>query len=487
MAATATAADPAGSIPTHRLSPAGFAHVASRGRWKLRPHLRILNRRMMALEAREIRKQATFLPPRHGKSVFRSLYFPAWYLGKHPDHRVILASYAADFSAEWGARVRDVLEEWGPSVFGVRVRPDRRKADSWGIAGHDGGMFTCGVGGSLTGRGADLALVDDPVKNAEEALSPTLRAKTWDWYTSTLRTRVEPGGIEALTMTPWHMEDLGGMILETEGDLWDVLRLPALAEPPEPIRPGATGYDRILDRPDPLGRAPGEPLWPARFDLADLEAQRSLSAFWFDAMYQCRPRSRGGGMFRDDWFAGKIIPAAAVPADAIRCRFWDRAGTHGGGDYTAGPRLAMDGDNRVYVEDVVRGQWSEHGRNRVILDAARGDGPDCEVASEQEPGSSGKDQAEAFVRMMAGYRVTCRPSTGSKEVRARPFADQCEAGNVYIVRGDWNADYLAELTAFPTGRNDDQVDGSSGAFNRLAELRGMEATWGPGPFDGRRW
>jgi hypothetical protein len=145
------------------------------------------------------------------------MYFPAWYLGTFPDRKVILASYNAEFAAEWGMKVRDVLEgEAFKQLFRARVRTDRRAIDNWGIEGHEGGMQTCGVGGSLTGRGADLLLIDDPVKDAEEALSPTMRQRIWDWYVAAAESRIEPGGACCLTMTPWHPLDLGGLLQEHE-------------------------------------------------------------------------------------------------------------------------------------------------------------------------------------------------------------------------------------------------------------------------------
>ena len=422
---------------------------------------------MMALAARDIRAQATFMAPRHGKSEFRSKYFPAWYLWMFPHHRVILASYGADFAAEWGMKVRDILEQ-NADKLGIRVRADRRAADSWEIEGYGGGMQTCGVGGSLSGKGADLLLLDDTIKDAEEALSPTFRQKQWDWYISTADTRLEPGGIKCATMTRWHDDDLAGRIMQVEGDQWDVLSLPALAE-----------------EDDPLGREPGDALWPERYDRAYLERVRDRDPFWFEAMYQCRPRPRAGGMFKESWFEGKTV--YKPPPFRARVRHWDKAATQGGGDFTVGLRMSEGIDGRFYVEDVRRGQWGEYPRDCEIVRAAEDDGRDTLISGEQEPGSSGKDAAAAFVRMLKGHSVTVRPATGSKEVRAQPFASQCEAGNVSLVAGGWNQGFIKEISSFPTGKYDDQVDAASGAFNALAIPELETATWGPDPFGNRRW
>ena len=363
-----------------------------------------------------------------------------------------------------GARVRDLLEQIGPEVFGVKVRPDKRAADNWRIDGREGGMQTCGMGGALTGKGADLLLIDDPVKNSEEALSPTVRQKHWDWYASTADTRLEPNAVVALTMTLWHQDDLGGRILEREAAEWDVLRLPGLAE-----------------ADDPLGRAEGEPLWPERYGREWFEKKRKRDPFWFSALYQCRPRPREGSTFHREWFDGKTVQA---PPDATaRVRFWDRAATLGGGDWTAGVRMSKGDDGLYYVEHIDRFQLAGHDRNARMRRRAVEDGLECRVRGEQEPGSSGKEEVGALVLFFAGFDVAFAVSTGSKEVRAAPFASQCQAGNVRLVAGEWNRAYLDELCDFPNGsKHDDQVDGSSGAFNELAAIEGAEGEWGDNPF-----
>jgi predicted phage terminase large subunit-like protein len=162
-----------------------------------------------------------------------------------------------------------------------------------------------------------------------------------------------------------------------------------------------------------------------------------------------------------------------MPKTARRCRAWDKAGTKDDGDYSAGCRLSMTADGIVYVEDVQRGQWSSGARNKVmkqtaVLDTQQFGIGVVKVRVEQEPGSGGKESAEISVKDLAGHDVETHRSTGDKVTRARPFAAQCEAGNVRLVAGDWNGAYLDELANFPNGANDDQVDASADAFNELA-------------------
>lgn len=209
-------------------TPAWFAYTASHGLWRPFDHLLFLNRKILDIVAGRIKRLMVFLPPRHGKSEFISKYFTAWVLGKFPDTRIILASYEADFAASWGRKARDLLEEHGPSLFGVRVSGKSSAANRWDIEGHEGGMVTAGVNGPITGKGADIAIIDDPVKNDQEAMSETYRTRAWEWYKSTFRTRLQRDGAIILIMTRWHQDDLAGKLLQAQkegGEKWDVVSL----------------------------------------------------------------------------------------------------------------------------------------------------------------------------------------------------------------------------------------------------------------------
>lgn len=219
---------------------------------------------------------------------------------------------------------------------------------------------------------------------------------------------------------------------------------------------------------EPDDRQPGEALCPERYDIHKLrKREKRLGAYYWNAIYQQRPTPPDGNMFKRDWF--NFVDD--VPFAAKRVRWWDKAGTQGEGDYTAGVLMARLGDD-YYIEDVIRGQWSAKERDDIIkrtaeIDRIRYNGM-VQIWGEQEPGSSGKDVAAAFVKMLSGYPARTETSTGDKEVRADPMAAQAEAGSIKIKRGAWNKAYLDEMTSFPYGTNDDQVDGSSGAFNKLA-------------------
>lgn len=391
------------------------------------------------------------MPPRHGKSVWGSQYLPAWYLGMRPDHGVILTGYGGSFANKWGRATRNTLEEYGAECFGVEVAGDSRAADQWSIKGTDGGMYAVGVGGPITGRGGNVVLVDDPIKNADEANSQTYRDKIWDWWTSTLYTRLEPGGSVIVTHTRWNEDDLIGRIKrdsENSGEQWTEINFPAIAE-----------------EHDELGRKPGEALWPERFDVDRLAViRRTLGEYYWSALYQQRPTVRTGGLFKID----NVQQLTELPRNLRECRAWDLAATENDGDWTAGVKIGTDGE-RYFILDVVRGRWATDMRDRIIRETAERDGRECRIRLPQDPGQAGKSQAVHFARLLAGFRFRILPVTGDKETRADGWSSQVNAGNVYADKtAPWWRAFCEEYRAFKNGcKQDDQADAGSDAFNDL--------------------
>ena len=389
----------------------------------------------------EIDRLMLFVPPRHGKSEMTTVRYSMWRLEREPTLRIILGAYNQTLSEKFSRKCRRIARER------MVLSTERNAAEDWETV-QGGGVRAVGVGGGITGQGGDLIVIDDPVKNREEAESLTYREKVWDWYTDDLYTRLEPGGQMILIMTRWHEDDLAGRILASEdAPNWVVVSLPAEAE-----------------EGDPIGREIGAPLCPARYDKEALaDRRRVLGPYGYGSLFQQQPRPREGGYFRAEWF--EIVDAA--PAVAQKVRWWDMAASQGEGDYTVG--LLMSRANGVYyIEDVRRGQYSAHAAEQIVKQTAQMDGRGLRIWMEQEPGSSGKAVIASYVRLLQGYPFRGKPSTGNKELRADPFAAQCEAGNVKLVKGAWNREYIEELTMFPNGAHDDQVDASSGAFGELA-------------------
>ena len=226
-----------------RATPAATAVKWSRGEWQRQPHLTLISDALAAMAEGPIRLIVS-MPPRHGKSIEVSCWLPIWFLVNWPTGRIGLASYAADFASDWGLRVRRIIEQ--TPELGIRVSKDRARAHDWQIE-EGGSMMTAGVGGPFTGRGFDLLIIDDPIKNRSEANSATYRKHLWDWWTSTARTRLEPGGSIVIVATRWHEDDLIGRLLngpqgddefgvsDVDLDEWQYIRLPALAEDDDPL------------------------------------------------------------------------------------------------------------------------------------------------------------------------------------------------------------------------------------------------------------
>lgn len=413
------------------------------------PHLIQIQEQLQRVTEGEIDKLMLFLPPRHGKSELATIRYPVWRMMKDPSINIIVGAYNKLLADRFSRRARGIAREY------VDLNTERMAAGEWTTM-QGGSLLAAGVGTGVTGRGAQLIVIDDPVKSREEANSEAYRERVWNWYRDDLYTRLEPGGAIILIMTRWHEDDLAGRILASEDSPnWSVVTLPALAE-----------------EGDPLGRAIDEPLWPQRFDADDLKTIRTVQGTQsFTALYQQRPTALEGGMFKRAWFT--IVDVA--PAEVRRVRYWDKAGTEDDGDYTAGVMMAKDANGLYFVVDVQRGQWSALQREQVIKQAAQLDGRGPRIWVEQEPGSGGKESAQATIRNLSGWNVRAERVTGDKATRAEPYAAQCEAGNVKLVRGDWNAAYIDELCMFPNGKHDDQVDASSGAFNKLARPALREA------------
>lgn len=437
-----------------------------------------------------IRRLIITMPPRHGKSQLCSRFFPAWFLGMWPDKRIILTGYGTEFATEWGRESRNVLDMLGTITFvDISVRGDSYAAHRWGLAGHEGGLIAAGIGGGITGRGADILVIDDPIKSMEEAESEKERRRVWMWWQSTSGTRLTADGAVVLIMTRWHENDLAGMMLATNDDpetppdeRWTLVHLPAIAEPPP-----KTKVDPETWR-DPIGRKVGQALWPQHYSRKNLLAiKHRVGPIVWNGLYQGRPSAPEGSMFKvENWRYAKGVPHGS----RFRLRF-DLASTEktatNDPDYTAGVLMARDDETgRTFVVEVRRFQGSDLQTEKFVRDFAewcwravrQGGVQELPIRIEQEPGGSGKALAQHYVRkVLQGFAAEKRPSERDKTARARPFSAQQEAGNVYLVEAAWNDDFVEEHRVFPNdGTHDDQVDAASLAYSDLVE--GFDITTG---------
>ena len=306
------------------LTPGTFAAKVSGGRWQMTRHLAAIDLAIVdTIQGRTAPILVIEAPPRHGKSELVSRYLPAWYLGVFPGRRVMLVGYAASFARSWGRKARSLLADHGRDAFGVEVDLSVRAAADWGLQACEGGMVTAGVGGPLTGRGANLLIIDDPIKNAEQAQSAAIRENHWDWWQTTASTRIEPGGCAIIIATRWSDDDLSGRLIKAaeEGEGCPVrrLRLPAIAE-----------------ADDPLGRLPGEALWPGRWPIERLDRLRlEKDSHWWHALYQQQPAGDGRSTWPATYF-GKHLWAQEFPgAFELSALALDPSQGRAGGDFSA--------------------------------------------------------------------------------------------------------------------------------------------------------
>lgn len=463
-------------------SPAALALAVSNGRWHLTPHLELLDQALVFLSERWapqwfIRKLGyecegkdddlvpfvrlvVEMPPRHGKSELVSRYFPAWYLGKHPEHRVILTSYEATFARSWGRKARDVLEHWGAELFGVSIKTKAGAANDWEIDGTDGGMITAGVGGPITGRGANVFISDDAVKNAEEAASPTIQQRNADWWDSTAYTRIEPDGVALVMATRWHEKDLTGHILaqqqededgdkdaDLEDETWYVLKLPAIAEPN-----------------DVLGREVGEALWPERYPIARLlRIAKRIGSYFFGALFQQRPSAEQGNIFkRGAWqfYDYEKLPDTPVIGYSI-------VDTAGYDDKTTGDPAVIATVVKIgkdlYWRNVERGYWTFTELKQRCKDARTEFG--FPLLIEETPWAKPLIQSlQAEISGVVAFKIEGK----SKLTRSQAVQPYHEGGNFYLPRARaWVGPFVDEHADFPNGAHDDQVDTTSMAGLRM--------------------
>ncbi len=424
-------------------------------------HLNLLDRKLEALETIGGGRLIVSIPPRHGKTLATARFFPAWYLGRHPDHRIILASYAAKLAYKNSRLVRNLMlspiyQIWSGGVRPAHTGEGAASVQSWDIADHDGltggGIDAVGVSGAITGLGAHLIIVDDPVRGRADAESHHLRDKLWDWFTDDLYTRREPGASVVVVMTRWHTDDLVGRLLRHMPADWEYIRLPALAE-----------------ADDPLGRAPGQPLWETRFSLAELEKTRALMGdYAFAGLYQQQPVPMEGNLFRErDFVLVDMVDDAHDPVQQ-KVRFWDLAYSDSdNADYSVGVLLGGTKNGRLIILDVVRVRvrWNEV--IRTVKSTAERDGQFVPIGIENAAG--GRMVVNDLLKHMGGFSAKRINVHGDKRFRALPLAARVGEGLVSVVQAAWTRAFIDELLAFPYGLHDDQLDSAAGALAMLTE------------------
>ncbi len=417
----------------HYETPADCAITLSDGLWYLAPHLKLISDKIAEIRDHPIKLIIT-LPPRHGKSELVSHWTPIWFLNEWPDKKVILASYEASFAASWGRKARNGIQD-NEEKLNIRMSMDSSAASTWELKS-GGGMWTAGVGGPITGKGAHLLIIDDPIKNYAEAYSPVYRESIGQWYQTTAFPRLEPDASIIIIMTRWHDDDLVGRL--KVGDDFDIINLPALAE-----------------QEDLIGREEGEALWPDRYNkdalLEIAEAIGGLSGRNWLSLYQQRPVREGGNIFKSHWWQTyKVLPGINMIG-----QYWDTAFKIGAktdfsvcvtlGRHEKGICVLRIFRDKLEFPELLRQVRAEYDLMKPNI-------------LKVEDAASGTPLIQTLTRDTDLPILPILP-IGSKEIRANQITGIVEAGRVSLPESaEWLAIFLDEMSTFPAGVHDDIVD-----------------------------
>lgn len=432
---------------------AAYCAISTRRLWKPAKHLELICDTLERVERGEIKQVMFFLPPRHGKSFTVTETFPSWFIGRNPDRRVIEVSYSDAFAQKFGRSNREKLWECGKAIFDIEVDPGHALSTDWGIHKRHGGMISAGIGGRITGEGADLLIIDDPIKNAEEANSEVYREKIWNEWQATLQTRIQAGGSVIIILTRWHEDDIAGRILNSEdGKNWTIINLPALAE-----------------EDDVLGRDVGEPLWPEQgYDKIWAADKRiKVGPYVWTALYQGRPTPPAGELLKKHWWKFYGTRPTLTDFDEI-IQSWDMAFK----DSKTSSRVCGQVWGRIkadcFLLDEVCDLMDFPATAKAVVSLSA-KWPQA-LSKYVEDKANGPAIIAALKHKVPGLIEV--PPEGSKVARASAVSGLIEAGNVYLpdplekYSGHITHDFIQECSAFPRGKYADRVDTMSQALSR---------------------
>ncbi|WP_369354640.1 terminase family protein [Streptomyces sp. cg2] len=434
-------------------SPGAMAAVLTDGREMQAPHLGLIDAAFEQVAAGKPTRLLLTMPPRHGKSRRAARWAPLWYLRRRPEHRVMIASYSSDLADDHGRWIRDAILTYGPQL-GINLRPGSSAANRFDIVGTEGGAVMAGVGGGLTGKGAHLAVVDDPIKDAAEASSPTMRKRLWEWWQAVLLTRIEPGGSVILIQTRWD-----------EGDRWTVIDLPALA----------------LSEDDALGRQLGAALWPERYDADALaEIHRSVGERVWWSLYMQQPRPQDGGVWQWPWITNNRINAAqlrGIDLARIVVAVDPAGGESAVGDETGIVAAPSDRDGHLYVLDDRSGNrgadaWGREAcllaielrADAIVVESNYGGDMSRQILRQAWQELQREQRTENML-MPAVLPVTAKHG---KRLRAEPIAQLYEQGRVHHV-GEWPMLEQQMVTWVAGMDSPDRMDAAVHGLTELAD------------------
>jgi len=408
---------------------------------------REIARQLERVESGEVKRLMLFVPPRHGKSELGSIMFPAHYLGRHPEKEIITASYSADLAQDFGYKTRNLVntQEY-QELFKTKLRDDSKSKAKW-LTNEGGGYTAVGVGGAITGRGADLLIIDDPIKNREEAESLTIREKVWSWYTSTAYTRLEKGGAVILILTRWHKDDLAGRLLEAQengGDKWEVVKFPAIATH------------------DELFRKQGDPLWEDKYDLPALEQiKNTVGVYDWSALYQQEPVSSETQEFKQDFWQYRTMEEVSGLSTRNSLTIDTAISQKASADNTGFSLNCVDNENKWNIK-----AWKQKISPLELIDSlfTLWDTFRLEVIGIEKTIYS--DVIKPFLDEEMRKRnkflniVELKHNGVQKETRIRALLPRYESHSVFHIKGQCQ-DLEEEMINFPKGTHDDVLDATA--------------------------
>jgi hypothetical protein len=424
------------------------------------------------------------MPPRHGKSELASIRFPAWHLGHYPAHEIINCGYNMDLPMRFSRRVREIVRDpaYQKLFEGCQIDPESQSAEAWNTT-MGGGFTAAGVGGGITGKGAHILVIDDPIKNQEEADSVLIRDGLWDWYWSTAYTRLAPGGGVLIIQTWWNDDDLAGRVQlamvndDDRPDQFDVVKYPALAEQYEYLHITDNKIERFPEAlPDPEGykfiRSPGEALHPERYSAEMMMKYRdNMPRRMWSALYQQNPVPDEGMYFQKEWI--KYETASPEPFMRNVYQAWDFAwGQKNHNDYTVGVTLIQDEHDYLHLVDVVRfrGDTLTVAHEIMSMAARWGLEPTAPLLIGFEDGAVWQGVKPFLMALMHEQRQYPAyeelKALTDKMARARQLQGRLQQGRIWMpLEKPWLGDVVKELLRFPAGAHDDIVDALAHAVN----------------------
>jgi predicted phage terminase large subunit-like protein len=439
---------------------------------------RILASKLDDLARNKIKRLMVFMPPQHGKSELVSRRFPAYLFGLDPTLNIAVASYAQSLAIQFNRETQRIIDgyryqELFPWVHLAGARSTgrgevKRAASEYEIDGYYGRMISVGVGSGLTGRTVDVGIIDDPIKDAEQAYSTTYRENVWDWYLNVFCTRLHNESRVLLTMTRWHEDDLAGRILKTlpeTGEQWEILRLPAIKE-------------NDLNPLDP--RQMNEALWPEKHSKEKIMSIKKSSSVVYNALYQQTPAAPEGNKIKIEWIRRfRLTELIAKCYDRSEDLVWDFTVD---GAYTADPKNDATGllafsraFGNVYIRCARNVRLEMPDLLKYIPDFCMTNGYTKRSRIWIEPKASGLSIAQMLKDRTNLNVIIDRPPTSSKESRVDRCIPYMEGGSVYVLEGEgWVEEYLNELRIFPNSNVDNLVDCTTMAIDKVEIRRDME-------------